>query len=157
MKHRLLVILIAVASHGAMAAQRAGVQRVAWLQGCWAVVSPERTIEEHWMVPRGKSMVGVGRTVRGDTLVEYELVLIREQGDQLAYEAHPAGQPAAVFLSREVSDSSVLFENLQHDFPQRIGYSRRGADSLLAWIEGTQQGQVRRIEFPYRRAVCPAG
>jgi len=157
MKHHLLVILIAVAFHGALAAQRAGVQRVAWLQGCWAVVSPERTIEEHWMVPRGKSMVGVGRTVRGDTLVEYELVLIREQGDQLAYEAHPAGQPAAVFLSREVTDSSVLFENLQHDFPQRVGYSRRGADSLLAWIEGTQQGQVRRIEFPYRRAVCPAG
>jgi uncharacterized protein DUF6265 len=157
MKHRLLVILLVVAFHGVVAAQRAGVQRVAWLQGCWAVVSPERTIEEHWMVPRGKSMVGVGRTVRGDTLVEYELVLIREQGDQLAYEAHPAGQPAAVFLSREVTDSSVLFENLQHDFPQRIGYSRRGADMLLAWVEGTQQGQVRRIEFPYRRAVCPAG
>jgi hypothetical protein len=157
MKHRLPVILLAVAFNGAVAAQRAGVQRVAWLQGCWAVVSPERTIEEHWMVPRGRSMVGVGRTVRGDTLVEYELVVIREQGDQLAYEAHPAGQPAAVFLSREVTDSSVLFENLQHDFPQRIGYARRGADTLLAWIEGTQQGQVRRIEFPYRRAVCPAG
>ena len=156
MHHRVLVILIAVAFHGAVAAQRAGIHRVAWLQGCWAVVSPELTIEEHWMAPRGTSMVGVGRTVRGDTLVEYELVLVREQGDQLAYEAHPAGQPAAVFLSREVSDSSVLFENLQHDFPQRIGYSRSGADSLLAWIEGTQKGQVRRIEFPYRRAVCPS-
>ena len=34
-------------------------------------------------------MVGVGRTVRGDTLVEFELVVIREQGNQLAYEAHP--------------------------------------------------------------------
>ena len=108
------------------------------------------------MAPRGKSMVGVGRTVRGDTLVEYELVLIREQGDQVAYEAHPAGRPAAVFLSRSVSDSSVLFENLQHDFPQRVGYSRSASDTLLAWIEGTQQEQLRRIEFPYRRAVCPA-
>jgi hypothetical protein len=65
------------------------------------------------------------------------------------------GQPTAVFLSRTVSDSSVLFENLQHDFPQRVGYARSGANALLAWIEGTQQGKVRRIEFTYRRAACP--
>ena len=155
MRHGLLAIAIALGSNGAVVAQPAGIQRVAWLQGCWEAVSPERTIEEQWMAPRGGSMVGVGRTVRGDTLVEYELVLIREQGEQLAYEAHPSGQPTAVFLSRGVSDSSVLFENLEHDFPQRVGYSRSGSDALLAWIEGAQQGKVRRIEFPYRRAVCP--
>ena len=60
----------------------AGIQRVAWLQGCWEAASPERTIEERWMAPRGSSMVGVGRTVRGADLVEYELVVIREQGDR---------------------------------------------------------------------------
>jgi hypothetical protein len=155
MRQGLLAIAVALVSNGAVVAQPAGIQRVAWLQGCWEAVSPERTVEEQWMAPRGKSMVGVGRTVRGDTLVEYELVLIREQGDRLAYEAHPSGQPAAVFLSRAVSDSNVLFENLEHDFPQRVGYTRSGSDALLAWIEGTQQGQLRRIEFPYRRAVCP--
>jgi len=106
------------------------------------------------MAPRGKSMIGVSRTVRGDSLVAYEFVIVREQGEQLAYEAHPSGQPAAVFLSRAVSDSSVLFENLQHDFPQRVGYQRDGPDSLLAWIEGMQNGQSRRIDFPYRRAAC---
>src|SRR5687767_4613821 len=126
MKHGLLITLIAIASNGAVVAQPAGIQRLAWLQGCWEVVSPERTVEEHWMAPRGKSMVGVGRTVRGDSLVEYELVVVREQGDRLAYEAHPSGQPTAVFLSRAVSDSSVVFENLEHDFPQRVGYTRSG-------------------------------
>ena len=130
------------------------IQRLSWLGGCWEVVSPERAVEEHWMAPRGRNMVGVGRTVRGDTLVEFELVVIREQGDQLAYEAHPSGQPSAVFLSRTLTDSSVIFENLQHDFPQRIGYQRNGPNALLAWIEGSQQGKIRRIEFPYRRATC---
>jgi len=105
------------------------------------------------MAPRGKSMVGVSRTVRGDRLVEYELVVVREQGDQLTYEAHPSGQPSAVFASRTVNEESVVFENLQHDFPQRIGYQRKGS-TLLAWIEGTRDGKVRRLEFPYRRAVC---
>lgn len=97
----------------------------------------------------------MSRTVRGERLVEYELVTLREQGDRLAYEAHPSGQSAAVFLSRIVTDSTVVFENPGHDFPQRIGYQRDRADSLVAWIEGTDQGQIRRIEFPYRRATCP--
>jgi hypothetical protein len=98
-------------------------------------------------------MVGVGRTVRGDRPVAYELVVVREQGDRLAYEAHPSGQPSAVFVSQTVEGESVVFENPQHDFPQRVGYQRSGKD-LLAWIEGTRDGRVRRIEFPYRRAAC---
>lgn len=92
--------------------------------------------------------------MRSGNLSEYELVVLREQGDQLAYEAHPSGQASAVFLSRTVSGNRVLFENLQHDFPQRVGYERSG-DSLVAWIEGAHKGQVKRIEFPYRRVACP--
>lgn len=150
-----VVFFLMAAANARAVPQPAGIQRVAWLQGCWELVTPERTVEEQWMSPRGRSMVGVSRTVRGDNLVEYELVVLREQGDRLAYEAHPSGQPPAVFLSGSVSDAAVVFENLDHDFPQRIGYQRSAPDSLLAWIEGSQKGRQRRIEFPYRRAVCP--
>ena len=155
MRMRFVVLLVMTAATASAVPEPAGIQRVAWLQGCWEQASPERIVEEQWMAPRGKSMVGVGRTVRGDKLVEYELVVLREEGDRLAYEAHPSGQPSAVFLSSSVSDTSVVFENLGHDFPQRVGYQRSAPDSLLAWIEGSQKGKKRRIEFPYRRAVCP--
>ena len=107
------------------------------------------------MAPRGANMLGMSRTVRGGVLADYELMILREQGGRLAYEAHPSGQPPAVFLSTAVGESSVVFENLEHDFPQKIGYQRTGADTLLAWIEGTQKGQTRRIDFTYRRANCP--
>jgi hypothetical protein len=100
-------------------------------------------------------MMGMSRTVRGGALGEYETILIREQGDQLAYHAHPSGQRSAVFLSTTISDSMIVFENPQHDFPQKIGYQRSGPDAVTAWIEGTSNGKPRRIEFPYRRAVCP--
>ena len=151
---KILAALLVTVAVTAADMQEAGIQRVAWLQGCWETVSPQRTIEEQWMAPRGRSMVGVGRTVRGDTMVEYELMVVREQAGQLAYEAHPSGQPSATFLSRSVSESNVVFEDLQHDFPQRVGYQRRGADDLLAWIEGMENGRPRRIEFSYRRAAC---
>jgi hypothetical protein len=48
----------------------------------------------------------------------------------------------------------VVFENAQNDFPQKIGYERRGADSLVAWISGPRGGTTRRIDFPYKRISC---
>jgi hypothetical protein len=47
--------------------------------------------------------------------------------------------------------------NPAHDFPQRIGYLRRGADSLVAWIEGPGTSGVRRVEYPMRRVECRGG
>jgi hypothetical protein len=131
------------------------IDRVAWLQGCWISESPQRTIEENWMAPRGGSMIGVARTTRDGTLVEYKLVVLREQKGQLEYEAHPSGQATTVFLSTVLDDSRVVFENPQHDFPQRIGYERKGPEAVLAWIEGNTGGKPRRIEFSYRRTRCP--
>ena len=152
---RIVSAIVVAAAMPAVAQQPAGVDRVAWLQGCWEMRSPQGTVEEQWMAPRGGAMIGVGRTVRDDRLVEYELVVVREQGGRLAYEAHPSGQPSAVFLSREITDAMVAFENAEHDFPQRIAYRRDGPDRLAAWIEGSRQGQSRRIDFAYRRVPCP--
>ena len=99
-------------------------------------------------------MLSAGRTVAGDKLVEFEMVLIREQDGRLAYESHPSGQPSAVFLSHTIDGQEVVFENFEHDFPQRIGYKRDGT-ALLAWIEGSRNGQMRRVEFPYKKVECP--
>jgi hypothetical protein len=130
------------------------IRRVAWLAGCWELSADGRTVEEHWLAPRGGNMVNVGRTMKGDALVEFEQVVLREDGDRLAYEAHPSGQAGAVFHSKSVGDGSVVFENLEHDFPQRVGYDRKG-DTLVGWIEGERNGKTRRIEFPYKRVACP--
>ena len=98
-------------------------------------------------------MIGVGRTIRDGKMTAYEMIVLREQGDRLAYEAHPSGQASTTFLSTRISASELVFENPAHDFPQEVGY-RRDGDSLLAWIRGTKNGQERRIEFPYTRARC---
>ena len=102
-----------------------GIQRVSWFQGCWRTQRGEQTIEEQWMRPVGRSMVGMGRTVRGDELVEYEPVVLRGTADRLTYQAYPSGQPSAIFTSTVVGDGTIVFENLEHDFPQRIAASRR--------------------------------
>ena len=98
-------------------------------------------------------MIGVGRTIRDGKMTAYEMIVLREQGDRLAYEAHPSGQPSATFLSTRISASELVFENPAHDFPQEVGY-RLDGDKLLGWIRGTRNGKERRIEFPYTRARC---
>ncbi len=52
------------------------------------------------------------------------------------------------------TDTEVVFENKEHDFPQVIGYRLNPDGSLLAWIEGPRSdGTTRRVEYAYQRAV----
>ena len=149
-----MVLVGVVVALGAVDAQApAGIARVGWLQGCWAISSAERIVEEQWMAPRAGTMLGMARTVRAGKLISYETTLIREQGTTLTFEAHPSGQPSATFTSSSFTESGVVFENPTHDFPQRIGYERKG-DALLAWISGSQNGKTRRIEYPFLRVAC---
>ena len=156
MKHLLACIVVLAAWPAAQAAEATGIARVAWLQGCWetAPSSSGTVIEEQWTGPRGKSMLSMGRTSKGDAMVDHEFVILREQGEQLAYKAHPDGKAPATFTAKEASATQVVFENLGHDFPQRVGYQLKDANTLLAWIEGTRNGNLRRIEFPYRKVAC---
>jgi hypothetical protein len=132
-----------------------GVEQLRWMEGCWEFTVGERTVEEQWMAPRGGTMMGMSRTVRGDRTVAWEIVLLREDSaGAISYHAFPSGQPAAVFPAAEVSDSHAVFANPKHDFPQRIIYRRR-ADTLAARVEGEIGGTPRGSDFPYRKVACP--
>ena len=133
----------------------ARVTQVGWLAGCWELTAAGRVVEEQWTRPRGGLMLGLGRTVRGDSLIEFEQVRIFERGGRLVYGANPSGQTPAEFESIQVSDSAVTFENLGHDFPQRVMYRRPSADSLVGRVEGMGRGQLRGMDFPYARGACP--
>ncbi len=133
------------------------VHRLSWLSGCWQHTRPGRVVDEQWMTPRGGQMLGMSRTVRGDTIVsEFEHLQILERNGRAIYHAEPSGQKPTDFEAQSVSDTLVVFANPAHDFPQRVIYRRRGADSLIARVEGTMNGQQRGIDFPYARVACPA-
>ena len=129
----LLSLAVLMGASGAAAAQSTQEHKLSWLQGCWAVVSQDRAIEEQWMAPRGKTMLGSSRTVEGSNLVGYEFMMIREQGDKYAIEVRPSGKPPIVFTQATLTDSSVVFENPKHGYPQKIGYRRNGDNAISAW------------------------
>jgi hypothetical protein len=133
------------------------IANMSWLAGCWELVAGERRIEEQWMRPRGGMMLGMNRTVTGDTTREFEYMQIREEGGRLVFTARPSGQEGASFGSILVTESKVLFENAAHDFPQRIIYMRGEDGSLIARIEGETAGKPRGVDFPMRRTKCADG
>ncbi len=100
-------------------------------------------------------MLGVGRTVRDGKTVEYEFLQIRVTAEgRLVYIALPSGQKEATFVASRLGERSVTFENLQHDFPQRVSYQSLPENRLAARIEGVRGGTLRGIDFPMKRIPC---
>lgn len=149
------MLALVIASSFAAESDRQGakINQLSWLAGCWEWSAGARLGEEHWMEPRGGSMLGMSRTVRKDSTTEYEFLRIEQREGRLHYIAMPSGQAGATFSSIEVTARTVVFANPKHDFPQRIIYKSRG-DSLFARVEGMRNGSVRGVDFPMRRAAC---
>jgi len=131
------------------------ISQLSWLAGCWAQQGSGYRRDEQWMEPLGGTMIGMSRTVAGDETVEFESIRIETREDGLAYVALPSGQAEATFMQSELTDSTAVFEDPAHDFPQRIAYARQGRDAVMAWIEGDVDGVTQVIEFPLTRTSCP--
>jgi hypothetical protein len=107
------------------------------------------------MRPAGQSMIGMSRTVAGGKTVFTEQLQIREANGQIAYiVALGMGTKPITFKLIKSSDSEAVFENPEHDFPQRIIYRRESANALFARIEGQEKGVNKAMDFPYRRTKC---
>lgn len=131
------------------------VAKLGWLQGCWAAPGAEAGSVEQWSSAAGGTMFGISRTVKNGKTVEFEFVQIREtEPGKLAYMAQPSGQRPASFPLLRLSESEVVFENLAHDFPQRIIYRRDGERALHARIEGMSNGKLKARDFPMQRISC---
>lgn len=126
-----------------------------WLVGCWASESGDPGTGEHWLPLAGDTMLGVGRTVKGGKTVDHEFLRIQKNAEgQLVYIALPSRQKEVVFTATAVAARSVVFENLAHDFPQRVIYKALMGDRLVARIEGLRNGARRAVDFPMKRTPC---
>jgi Tol biopolymer transport system component len=138
-------------------AQQSPIDRLSWLAGCWELRAPDRVTMEMWMPPMGGTMLGASRTVIGTVTREFEQLRISTRGDTLVYTAIPSGQKETDFKTTATSAVPIAFENLAHDFPQRIIYRQAGPDSVIARVEGPGANNTTRGQnFPMRRASCTA-
>lgn len=152
-----LALVASVCAAAQAQSNSADLARLAWLGGCWKAANGEAGSEEYWMPAAGDTMMGMGRTVKQGKTVTHEFMQIRVGADGvLSFVAHPAGQRSAAFAMLRLTDNEVVFENAQHDFPQRVAYKLEADGKLAARIEGMRNGSLRVIDFPMGRVSCDA-
>ena len=96
---------------------------LAWMCGSWG--DPADALES-WMAPIDGLMLGVNRTLRPGKTPFFEYLRIEERPEGIVFVASPLGRSPTDFLLRELGPERVVFENPEHDFPQRVAY----------WLEG---------------------
>ena len=129
---------------------------VSWIAGCWEIndTARERVVQEQWMKPAGGVMLGMARTIRAGRLVNWEFTRLIEKDGSVFYVAKPSQNAAETFFKLvKSSPNEAVFENPEHDFPQRIIY-RRSGDKLTARIEGTNNGKPAAMDYPFAKAAC---
>ena len=134
-----------------------------WLHGCWRGTVNQREFREHWLPAAGGMMIGAGHTVLQGRTQDYQYLRLEVRDDGLYYVALPSGQKEATFrlagtTRDEVSAADIwMFANVVEGFPQRIVYRRGSEGWLYAGVEGTLNGEERKVIYPMRHVDCESG
>ena len=117
------------------------IEKLAFMAGCW---TGPGTLEM-WMKPDGGAVLGAGRTIKDYKVVATEFFSVSETADTVILNVQlRLAEKTTPFRAKEITESSVTFENPEHDYPQRIIYRKQADGSLLGRIEGTQNGKPQR-------------
>jgi len=125
---------------------------VLWIADNWIISEDGITTNEHWEKISDSLIEGGSQTVKnGDTVFTEKLKIILKDGD-IFYVAEVSHNNAPVFfkLTGALPDKAV-FENPEHDFPQKITYELDNGN-LHAYIEGPgKDGIWQKSDFYFNR------
>jgi hypothetical protein len=124
---------------------------IKWILGKWVMHGSEGTFHESWQLVSDTLFTGTGLLIsaKADTLFR-EYLRLADSAGTLWYIPRVSNQNNAEevpFRKVKSSLSEIIFENLAHDFPQRIIYRKTAQDSIYATVEGMQNGKLRAEEF----------
>ena len=147
----LLASVVCLLLPAACLADIASVDRLRWMAGVWAGTKDGVQMEEHWSTPDGGGLIGMHKDSKNGRMTSWEFFrIVPADSGGVCYMTSPLGHTPTPFCAIELTDSRVVFENREHDFPQRILYwMEKGV--LHARIEGTLHGKPESEEWAWTR------
>lgn len=130
-----------------------GLAGLGWLAGSWVFGEGDQRIEEHWFPAAGGTMLGLSRTVVGNETVGFEFLRLEARPSGIFYIAHPNARPGTEFALTRLEGEDAVFENPAHDHPKTIRYRMEPGGTLLATLEGDENGRHVTQSFRYQKAV----
>ena len=116
--------------------------------GKWKMETAE--VFEEWTLFFDTTLVGTSFSINDGKVNIDEQILLRKNESNWEYIAIPDNQNITRFMLIEHSPKKFIFENKEHDFPQRIIYEFHKDGKMTAAIEGNVNGEFKRKEFSYR-------
>ncbi|KMQ65248.1 hypothetical protein ACM46_13225 [Chryseobacterium angstadtii] len=155
MKTKLILSAIGLAVLSAWTAKQSEIKKLEWLLGTWETKTPKGSLYETWTRKSETELQGKSYYLNKKDTIFSETVRLVEKDKKLHYMVSVKGQHGELpvdFVSTPASTpTSLVFENLQNDFPQTITYKKIRKDSLLAEISGTMNGKKGKQAFPMRK------
>ncbi len=130
------------------------IDQLKWLLGTWINENGEEFSQESWSQENAGTFTAFSFTQIGKETVFAETMVLEQKADSLFLTVATANQnekKPVTFKLVSSEKGKFVFENKNHDFPQRIVYTNPAKDSLHAWIEGTVNGETKRSDFSFSR------
>jgi hypothetical protein len=115
------------------------------LVGVWEGPLGDARYRETWHQHDATTFNGIAQVIANGQVVNEEQMRLMYFAGEWLFIASTGGQRITSFVRVAVRDGEWVFENREHDFPQRIGYRVQG-DTLSAYI-ALLDDQGRRQEF----------
>lgn len=125
-----------------------------WLLGKWENKSAEGTLSETWKKQNDSTFDGRSYFISGKDTLFSEAIRLLERNAKWYYiptVGNQNQQQSTIFKMTYFSGKQLVFENLKHDFPQKITYNRIGNDSIIAEISGIQNGKTKKETFRMKK------
>ncbi len=131
---------------------------VGWIAGTWKGESEGAQVEEHWMKPRGKSMVGMYREATDERLIMFESLLIEEAADGVWLRFNifrsgfkPRSDKLLVAKVVKAEKGFVIFESPPDAEKLRLTYRLKG-EELTVTVEVERQGKPVSFDVVMKKA-----
>jgi hypothetical protein len=124
------------------------------LNGIWKMETARGPLYESWRKTKDNEIRGGSYKMNGKDTIRFEDVRLSKAKEGIYYSPvvkNENGNKPTAFRMISSNDHKFVFENKEHDFPQRIIYHLISKDSLHAWIEGTQNGKNKRTDYYFKR------
>lgn len=124
------------------------------LQGLWKMETGRGAIYEEWNSTNDKKLTGKSYRINNTDTIVMERIELYYDGNDIIYSptvSNQNNQQPVPFKLISNTDGRYVFENKNHDFPQRIIYNLVSKDAVHARIEGMRNGQERGSDFKYSR------
>lgn len=152
---KILTAIVVLAVPGAWTIKQTNdITKAEWLTGTWENKTARGSIYETWNKTSETELAGKSYIVKEKDTVVFENIRLVQEKDGLFYIPAVKNQNDGLpvrFANKTISETQLVFENPQHDFPQVISYTKITPDSLVAEISGTKNGRERRQLFPMKR------